>query len=173
MSKVGNSGSVFGLRQNDHRWLEVYDDSGDSWFPADPATGLVGTDPRVAARLGLGERPIQSNPAIAGIMKDMIVPFTLVALESRSARRGKDRSEHYLIDEFNHFYQGKLESLPKWPGWVSLVHELSRSGALALAGESNLHRQEKSILRFAFVYDELRNQAREQGLTKARPSASE
>jgi transglutaminase-like putative cysteine protease len=173
IAKVGNSGSVFGLRHNDHRWLEVYDDDDKTWFPADPATGLVGTDRWVEARLGLGKRPIPSNPAVADIMKDMIAPFTLVALETRTARRGEDRSEHYLIDEFNRSYNGKLETLPAWPEWRSLVHELSKSGALALAGEANLHQKEKSIVRFSIVYEDLRNQSRERRLVKAHSCAPE
>jgi hypothetical protein len=106
--------------------------------------------------MGLGERSVPSTQTVADIMKDMIVPFVLVALETRSTRKGEERSEHYLIDEFNRFYNGKLESLPAWPEWVSLVHKLSRSGALALAGEANLHQKEKSIVRFSLVYDELR-----------------
>jgi hypothetical protein len=163
--KVGNSGSVFGLRHNDHRWLEVYDDEGGTWFPADPATGLVGTHQWVAARLALDGRPISNIPTVADIMKDMIVPFMLVALETRGARRGEDRSEHYLLDEFDRFYNGKLQTLPAWPEWVSLVRELSKSGALALAGDANLHQKENSIAHFSIVYGELRNQAREHRLT--------
>ena len=39
----GVGASVFGLRHNDHRWLEIRDDRSQEWVPADPATGLVGT----------------------------------------------------------------------------------------------------------------------------------
>ncbi|MEW5925088.1 MAG: transglutaminase-like domain-containing protein, partial [Candidatus Zixiibacteriota bacterium] len=36
--------SVFGLMHNDHRWLEIYNDSLDNWIPMDPTLHTWGLD---------------------------------------------------------------------------------------------------------------------------------
>jgi transglutaminase-like putative cysteine protease len=162
--KIGPKGSVFGFRHNDHRWLEVYDEGTNTWFPADPATGVVGMRPWIEARISLGNRPIPPVPAVAQIMRDMIVPFTIIALPARTATQGEDRSSYYLIDALNHFYNGKLATLPSWPEWVQLVMRLSRAGALAFSGNADLHEQEQSIEQFATVYAQLKKEAKEHGL---------
>ena len=105
IAKNGNRASIFGRRHNDHRWLEVYDDASTSWFPADPAVGVVAVRPWVAARLGLGNRPQPLVPAVAEIVKDMIVPFTIVTTPKGKPGSAavENRSEAYLIDDFKYF----------------------------------------------------------------------
>src|SRR5262249_36306919 len=76
----GNSLSVFGLIHNDHRWLEVRDESG-GWVPADPAVGVIGLKPWLMMRVDLGPRPAPVVPATAEITRDMIVPIAIVALD--------------------------------------------------------------------------------------------
>jgi transglutaminase-like putative cysteine protease len=70
IAKRGVRASVFGYMHNDHRWLEVYNDINKTWFPADPSTGIFGTDSLVRMRIGFGERP--------EVMKGWIVPFVVV-----------------------------------------------------------------------------------------------
>src|SRR5262245_25103736 len=67
--------SIFGRQHNDHRWLEIRDDRSQEWVPADPATGLVGTPAWVRARMALAGRPPPAVPAVADLIKDMIVPI--------------------------------------------------------------------------------------------------
>jgi len=160
----GKQMSVFGLRHNDHRWLEVYDEKMQSWFPADPAVGVVGTRAWVAARLGFGERPASPVPAIASITKSMITPFVVIALASRSGKLDEDRSRHYLIDEFNAFYGGKLAKLAAWAEWETLIGQLSPLATSAFAGETNLHEHANLIEQLAQVYEKLEKQARERGI---------
>lgn len=162
--KIGPKGSVFGLTHNDHRWLEIYDEDTKAWFPADPATGAVGMRSWIEARISLGGRPIPPVPAVAQIMREMIVPFTIIALPTRTATQGQDRSKYYLIEAFNDFYSGRLTTLPSWQKWVQLVTQLSRSGALAFSGKADLHKREQSISRFAAVYVQLKKEAKENGL---------
>ena len=96
----GASASVFGRHHNDHRWLEILDERSHEWIPADPATGLVGTATWVRARMALGERPAAAVPAVADLVKDMIVPIAVVTSRDAAGTR-VDRSVHYLIDEFD------------------------------------------------------------------------
>jgi Transglutaminase-like superfamily len=159
MSKIGNQASVFGLNHNDHRWLEVYDQSTQTWFPADPAVGVVGMKAWVGARLALDRRTPPPVPAVAEITKDMLIPFVVVARSSRNGSQVEDRSTHYLIDAFDSYYGEQLHQLPAWSEWVKLIHRLSASGASALEGSSNLHEQKKAIEELSIVYKELQHQA--------------
>lgn len=151
----GNQLSVFGLRHNDHMWLEVYDRASDSWVPADPAIGIVGIADWEAARLGLDLRPKPAVAAVEPIARDMIVPFVVAV----AGKNGEDRSPHYLLDEFNRANNGRLDKLPAWREWTELVRELSSLGRQAFNGEVNLHEHAAEIERLAIVYDQLRSQA--------------
>ena len=100
VAETGVGASVFGYMHNDHRWLEVYDDSKNSWFPADPSTGIFGTDSWVKQRIGFGERPEAMN--------EWIVPFVIVVKQKKKII--ENRSEYYLINGFNASYGKKLEN---------------------------------------------------------------
>ncbi len=164
VAEQGNRMSVFGLMHNDHRWLEVLDDKSGSWFPADPAVGVVGVKEWVAARLAFGNRPAPPVPAVAEITKGMITPFVIIALESRGGKLVENRSNHYLIEEFNEFYDGRLGKLPSWSEWEATIRQLSALGASAFAGETNLHQHAKLVERVWRVYEKLRREGSEQGL---------
>ncbi len=151
----GNQLSVFGLRHNDHTWLEVYDGASNSWVPADPAIGIVGIVEWEAARLGLGARPKPAVAAVEPIAHDMIVPFVVAV----AGKNGEDRSSYYLIDQFNQANNGRLDKLPAWREWTELVRELSSLARQAFNGEINLHEHAAEIERLAIVYDQLRGQA--------------
>ena len=129
VSKHGETYSVFGYMHNDHRWLEVYDDVSDSWLPADPTLGVFGLPQWIEARLGFGNRPKAAA--------DMLVPIVVLA-ENRAGDLD-DRSEHYLIVEFNAFYGGDLERLEAWSRWEEGIRRLREPVRAAFAGELNLH----------------------------------
>src|SRR5215813_12600961 len=51
VKEKGNRYSVFGRHHNDHVWLEVYDSKANDWFPADPWSGVVGTEDWLKTRV--------------------------------------------------------------------------------------------------------------------------
>ncbi len=88
----------------------------------------------------------------------MLEPIAVVA-------GAEDRSATYLIDEFNRAYNGRLQALPAWAAWCSLVRELGPLSMRAFDGEANLHEQSAKIALAADTYDALRRQAIGAGLT--------
>jgi len=155
--------SVFGLRHNDHRWLEIYDEVSQHWVPADPSIGVVGIGPWIQFRMGLVKRPAPAVPAVASIVEQMIVPFA-VMVRSECTSEVEDRSELYLIEEFNRAYDGRLASLPAWKDWTRGVRELAPLSAGAFQGTVNLHEHVEEIARLAEAYLALRQQAEAAGL---------
>jgi hypothetical protein len=155
----GNTYSVFGLRHNDHRWLEIYDDGTKQWIPADPSIGLVGVNPWVAFRMGLYDRPRPPVADVAEIAQDMIVPFAVIALKDDLNSQEEDRSEFYLIDQFDAAYGGKLGTLPAWNQWTSQIRRIAPLASAAFAGKSNLHESSEKIAQLAETYAELQKQA--------------
>jgi hypothetical protein len=150
VARKGFKLSVFGYMHNDHRWLEVYDDSSKTWFPADPSLGIVGVKAWIAARLSFKKRPEAA--------KDMIVPFAVIAKEIGGYKPEEDRTVHYLITKFNLYYDNKLETSSAWPQWVSLVKKLSRLGISAFSGELNLHKHTDLMEQLLHVYNQLKNE---------------
>ncbi len=161
--------SVFGLRHNDHRWLEIYDDETEQWVPADPSIGIVGVAPWIEFRMGLGDRPRPAVPAVAEIVKDMIVPFAVIVPATKDTP-AQNRSDFYLIDAFNNAYDGRLATLPAWADWVADVRELSALAAGAFEGKVNLHESSDKIAHLAKTYDALRRQAAARGLKLHQPA---
>ncbi len=159
----GNRMSVFGLRHNDHRWLEIEASPGE-WVPADPSIGVVGASRWVAMRMGLGTRPQPTVKAVAEIVQEMKVPFVVI-VPSTDTAPAVDRSHHYLVDEFNRYYGGKLSSLAAWPDWVRAIDELSPQAIGAFAGKLNLHEKTEGIAHVAETYELLQRQARNRRLT--------
>lgn len=72
VKEKGKSSSVFGRHHNDHVWLEIYDSTASERVPADPWSGLVGTEDWMKGRVWFGPRS-SLNPDAA----DMIVPIDL------------------------------------------------------------------------------------------------
>jgi hypothetical protein len=160
VKKIGNRGSVFGFMHNDHRWLEVYDDATQTWFPADPAVGVIGLKNWILTRLGFAERPTSPVPEMANITKDMIAPFVVLAMESKGGAPKEDRSAFYLIDGFNQVYGNKLESLPSWQNWVAQIRQLSPLAASTFKGDNNLHQNASLIEQLSLTYEKLSREAR-------------
>lgn len=148
----GLRNSVFGLRHNDHVWLEVYDPAGNAWIPADPAVGVVGVGDWISARLVLADRRPPVVAAAVPIVESMLVPIAVLA--------GPDvRSTYYLVDHVDRAYGGRLGTLPAWGAWRALVAELGPIAGRAFAGETNLHERSELIDRAADAYEALRRQA--------------
>ncbi len=165
----GKQYSVFGLQHNDHVWLEVWDDSSQSWFPADPAYGVVGLAEWLPARLALSERPKPRVAAVVPIAADMLAPFVVLAGEKRGGPYSTDRTAYYLIDGFGQrLYGGGLTQLPSWPQWVSGVQALSPHAAAAFSGGENLHTYTDEIARLKATYDALTRDAVAHGLKWSR-----
>ena len=146
----GNTLSVFGRHHNDHVWLELYDSVANDWFPADPSSGLVGTEEWMKGRVWFGGRVTLNQ-----ITQDMIVPFAIFAADE-NGKFTINRTQHYVIDEFDRLYEGKLHKLAAWKQWLTLVDLLDDKVAGAFAGSINLHEYEGQIDELAVVYDELR-----------------
>ena len=159
IKELGARASVFGLEHNDHRWLEIYDSAQGGWVPADPAVGVVGVRDWELARLGFGKRPSPPVPAVAEITKDMLVPFMVITIDGQRGPPVMDRSAHYLIEEFNDTYAGRLSSLPSWPRWTTEVRRLSALGTAAYAGDANLHSDEQAIHDLRTTYERLASEA--------------
>ncbi len=153
--------SVFGLRHNDHTWLEVFEPDSGSWIPADPAIGVVGIDDWIGARLAFADRRQPIVAATVPIVQAMLLPCAVVAGD-------EDRSAVYLIDQLDRAYGGRLRALPAWNGWCALVRELGPLAMRAFKGDVNLHQHADAIARAADSYDALRQQAAAAGLALSR-----
>jgi hypothetical protein len=156
--------SVFGLQHNDHVWLEVWSDSTGTWFPADPAYGVVGLQDWLPARLAMEHRPKPRVTAVEPIAADMLVPFVVLAGDHKSGPF-EDRTNFYLVDGFRRLYGDAIRELPSWPPWVKAVTELTPHARAAFAGRENLHDYTADIAALTTVYDSLTKEAAERGLT--------
>jgi Transglutaminase-like superfamily len=146
----GNTFSVFGRHHNDHVWLELYDSAANEWFPADPSSGLVGIEEWMKGRVWFGKRSTL-NP----ITDDMIVPLAIFAADDEG-RFTISRTQHYLVDEFDRLYGGRLHLQPAWPQWTAGLDLLDDKVKGAFAGTVNLHDYETQIDSLAATYEQLR-----------------
>lgn len=162
--------SVFGRRHNDHRWLEVLDERSSEWVPADPSTGLVGTQPWLLARVAFEERPPALVPAAAASLADMIVPLTIFVTKDKAGVR-VDRSQHYLIDELDRLYGGKAHTLPSWTAWKAAVQRFAPIAQGAFDNRIDLHQQSALIDELATAYAALTKEAHAAGLRHSRTTA--
>ncbi len=151
VKQKGDSYSVFGRHHNDHIWLEVYDSKAEDWFPADPWSGVVGTEDWMKARVWFGARSSLNPDA-----PEMIVPFAIFAADA-DGKFAINRTRHYLVDEFDRLYGNKLhEPTADWQQWVALLDFLSNKVEGAFAGSVNLLGYEPEIDRLATTYERLR-----------------
>lgn len=152
IEKWGLKGSVFGLRHNDHRWIEVYDRQSRSWVPADPSLGLLGLKDWLSARVGFDSRPTHHIlPS-----RDMLVPIAIFAMDDRESTILEDRSSYYLVDQFNQLYHGDLQNRQAWKEWTRLIAEIVPHVKATFLREENLHEQNAAIERLAQVYEKLK-----------------
>jgi hypothetical protein len=148
IAEVGRAASVFGLRHNDHVWIEFWDSEKREWIPADPTLGLVGVDQWIRARVGFGARPTHAIlPS-----RDMLVPFAIFAMDGPTF---EPRSERYLISGLNATYDEELSHLKAWPEWVRAVIAIQPAALGAFEGRTNLHADSEKILAVQKAYEQL------------------
>lgn len=143
--------SVFGLRHNDHVWIEYFDENLKAWEPADPTLGLVGLEAWIKARAGFGQR---INHDILP-SRDMLVPIAVFALAPDGTIL-ENRSRHYLVNAFNQVYEKKLSAGPAWSGWTEEVLNLEQVCRQAFEGRVNLHEHTDQIKKIREEYQSLR-----------------
>jgi hypothetical protein len=151
----GPRASVFGLRHNDHRWLEVPGDEPGEWEPADTFLDLVGIDDWIHSRLGFSGRPA-GGP-------EMIAPVAVMTLDDHGVPL-EERSQAYLVTAFDRVYGGRLHDLPAWPTWIAQVEYVTPLAMGAFAGAMNLHDHNDLFARCTEAYAALAEQAVECGL---------
>lgn len=155
VSSRGNAYSVFGEQHNDHRWVEIYDESSGTWLPADPSVGVIGLEPWLKSRVWFGERwAIDTS-----ITNDMIVPFAIFVTDGRN-QIVEDRTGYYLATCFDRLYKGELSTLPSWSAWKNCVAGISDRCKGAFEGKVNLHLYRKEIAGIATTYELLRSEYR-------------
>lgn len=144
--------SVFGLRHNDHAWIEYWNAEADEWTPADPTLDLVGYDAWITARLGFGERP---QHAILP-SRDMLAP---IAVASRTESGFEPRSRRYLVDGFARAVP-EAPATPEWPRWTEAVLALEPLAVGAFQSRVNLHAEAERIAALGAIYEAMRASAR-------------
>jgi hypothetical protein len=155
VKKVGLGMSVFGRQHNDHRWVEIYDDTKKEWVPADPSMNVIGTEQWLKARAWFGER-VTIDTAFTN---EMIVPFAIFVVSDTSKTfMVSNRTPHYMVDAFDKLYNNKLSVLPAWSQWVAGVTELSAVAQQAFSWKVNLHTYGDKIAALEKVYGELKRQ---------------
>lgn len=148
IAETGPAASVFGLRHNDHVWIEFWDSEKSEWIPADPTLGLVGVDPWIRARVGFEARPTHAIlPS-----RDMLVPFAIFAMDGSTF---EPRAERYLLSGLNAAYGGELSKLKAWPEWVRAVLAIQPAALGAFEGRTNLHAESDKILAVQKAYEGL------------------
>ena len=162
VKEKGLSYSVFGRHHNDHVWLELYDSTAKDWFPADPSSGVVGIKEWLKGRVVFGRRETM-NP----LTDDMIIPFAIFAADE-TGKFTINRTQHYMVDEFDRFYRAKIQHWAIWKQWLAGLDFLDDKVGEAFAGKTNLHNYEDQIDGLAVVYEEMKKAAEIAGLTGAR-----
>lgn len=152
----GNRYSAFGGRHNDHRWLEVYDETSGNWLPVDPTMNVIGIDRWVKARLGFGKR-ITIDPAITD---DMIAPFAVFVTDGSKTGMIENRSAYYMVEQFDKAYDHALSKLPSWNRWVALINALSSHAKSTFESKENLHLHTRQIEELDAVYRNLKEEYR-------------
>lgn len=150
VKEKGNRYSVFGTHHNDHVWLEVYDSKANDWFPADPWSGVVGTEDWLKARVWFGRRSSLNPDA-----PEMIVPFAIFA-EDGEGEFTIDQTRHYLVEGLDRIYANQLHETAAWAEWVTMLDFLSQKVKGAFAGSVDLLEYAPEIDRLAATYEQLR-----------------
>lgn len=153
ISEIGNKGSVFGYRHNDHIWIEFFDEESQQWIPADPTLGLIGLENWLKSRIGFEPRVNHAIVASA----DMLVPIAVFALNP-DGTIAENRSEYYLVQSFNQVYKDQLEKLQTWKQWKESIEFIQLKSRDALEGKQNLHQYSDTIGEIKIIYGKLKDQ---------------
>jgi len=155
IKEMGNKASIFGVRHNDHRWVEVYDDQSGQWIPTDPTMDLIGIDQCLKARAWFGKRHTIND----AFSKDMLFPIGIFVVERNdNSKIVEDRTEYYMITSLNQLYHNKLSKLKSWPIWVDQLTEINNHVRAAFQGKENFHLYSKDINDLAKTYEELKTE---------------
>jgi transglutaminase-like putative cysteine protease len=155
IAQNGPSASVFGLRHNDHVWVEYWDEQNNEWSPADPTLSLVGYQQWIKARVGFGER-ITSDVIPS---HDMIVPIAIFALTPGPQGSTREyRGTRYLVTGFAAVYPAVAHS-PAWPQWKSEIEAFQPKAKAAFEGAHNLHEDTDAIAALLGTYQNLKTSA--------------
>lgn len=149
----GPSASVFGLRHNDHVWIEFEDVAAGEWRPADPTIHLVDFEQWVTARMGFGVRPRHDVIPYG----DMLFPIALAAT-TPDRHVIASRSRRYLIDAFGAYVPGVAAS-PHWTRWTELIATADPLALGAIEGRHNLHEDGALMDALTAIYEALRADA--------------
>lgn len=155
VEQIGLSASVFGRGHNDHVWLEVFDEPSGEWLPADPSMGVVGLEPWFKARAWFGDRTTL-DPA----SDDMLFPIGIFVWPG-GKEPIENRTRHYMIDELDALYGGRLSQLDAWSEWIAAIDAIDDRCLEAFQGKTNLHAHEAGIERARKAYFRLRSEYRE------------
>ncbi len=151
----GNTMSVFGYQHNDHRWVEVYDDTNAEWIPVDPTMNLIGMEQWLKARAWFGERHTINDD----ISQSMIAPFGIFVVSgTNKSVMDEDRTSYYMVSALNTLYNNRLSKLASWNEWVSSLQTLSPLVKGAFEGKVNLHDHAEQIDQFRIIYGRLKNE---------------
>lgn len=143
--------SVFGLRHNDHAWIEYWDSQAAAWSPADPTLDLVGEAAWVTARLGFGDRP--SHAILPS--RDMLAPIFVAA---RTEQGFEPRSRRYLVEGFGRAAPDALTSV-HWTRWTEAVSAFEPLALGAFQNRIDLHSETSRIAELRDIYAALRASA--------------
>ncbi len=148
----GPAASVFGHQHNDHRWLEVYDPSSATWFPADATLGLCGDHEWLMARMGFGSRP--------AVAQDMIVPIMVFVMDTED-RVLEDRTDHYVVELFARYIEARTRATNLLDDWRRVVHTLAQAGQRAFEGRESFFAYRDQIQQALDVYRAIESAYRE------------
>lgn len=149
----GPTYSVFGLRHNDHRWIEVYNSTNDQWIPVDPTLNVIGLQEWVLARLGFEQRKTSHIISSA----DMIAPVAIFSIDENKKPVEK-RSRHYLIDGFNSVYNQQLDKLAQWEEWKVQIIRMEDVVMKTFLGQENLHHYQDDLHRLHTLYQQMKEE---------------
>src|SRR4030095_3073439 len=88
-----------------------------------------------------------------------IVPIAIFAADA-DGNFTISRTRHYLVDEFDRLYDGRLHTLPAWKQWTTEIDLLDDKVKGAFAGKINLHDYEAQIDSLALTYERLMTQTK-------------
>ena len=150
VTEKGIKYSVFGKMHNDHVWIEIYDKNSKKWIPADPSLGVIGVENWMQSRVAF-EKKKTLDPG----SKDMIVPMAVYA-EDENKKLTINRTEYYLIHQFDKIYNNQLSKNPTWKDWSRSIKEMDDKCLLAFEGKLNLHMHLEEIEALSNLYGKMK-----------------
>jgi hypothetical protein len=149
MKKSGNCASVVGLNHGDYHWLEFYEPSSKEWIPVDASLKVVGLAEWMRVRMKFNERNLTG---------ERIIPIGVYVSDENCTNIREDRTNYYLVQAFNSFYNDRLNTLDGWKTWEEKIAQLNPFIQSAFEGKNNLHEQQDMIAQIGENYMQLRKE---------------